>query len=308
MALTMTLSFLRNDIYSMMGAGSALLANARTLYASTNAGDTMYVHANYYSGGDGEYYVGRGFLVTSLASIDTTQTITAASLNLRCTYTAGAARETRVEGFTETELTADDTGYGASDGTNMGEVDVDTVDTDYTITLNQDGLDYLNDNRGESEVVLVLLSEYDTDIGPPSTFTRPYTRFASPEHATIAYRPTLTITVETEPQETHWSDGMETTPTHVFRQGETVVLASTVTDSIGTDCVPTSATVTLTDAEGNVLLDAVAMTCTAGYVSYNYNVASDAPVGDWYAEIIVYSGDGEIAYPQTTTVYFEVTA
>lgn len=300
------LSFIKNDIYALRSSTSLGWATAYAIYQFTDSGDTMMVQAARTT--TTVYAVARGILATSLAAYDSTQLITSATLTLYCTEKVGSDRDVYVYGYDGDSIAGDTESFNSYGDTLLGTgAGADQVeDTSITITLNADGLAYLNDHLGETEVAFMLRSQNDTAVEPGSTATRPYVRFASPEHDTLAYRPVLAITVYTEPQESAWYDGMDSTPVHRFTRGETLMVAATVKDSFGDDAEATSATVTITTSTGTEVVTDGDMTVESGLVYYYYNIPSDTVLGGWYADITVNSGTGDLLYSQKYKVFFEV--
>lgn len=300
------LSFIKNDIYSLRSSTNLGWATAYAIRQFTDSGTTLMVQAARTS--TSTYAVARGILATSLAAFDETQLVTAAAITLYCTEKVGSDRAVYVYGYDGDGIAEDSASFNAYGDTLLGTgAGADqAADTAITITLNADGLAYLNDHLGETEVAFMLRSQNDTAVEPGSTATRPYVRFASPENDTLAYRPYLTLTIYTEPQEVAWYDGMENTPIHRFMRGESVMVAATVIDSFGDDAEATSATVTIFTPTGTEVVTDGDMTVESGLVYYYYNLPSDTPLGKWYADIIVNSGTGDLLYSQKYTVYFEV--
>jgi hypothetical protein len=269
---------------------------------TTYSGETFSVSCKFV---DPYYTVARGIMAVNLTNIDTSQAIASADIDLYCTAT-DITEDIHIYGSTVGTLADTNAMYVAAGSTPFGTISSSEGTGTITASLNQDGLDYLEDHRGESEVLLFLKTAGDNGTAP-TTDTGART-LASAENSTPTRAPYFQLTVITSTGVRHWSYNMRHSPQRTHYKGATVTLKAFTWAGDGTELEAESATVTVTDPDGTVQLDGAAMTTAIGYAYYHYNIPSDAKAGRWLVEVAAVSGTGSLA---RTTIYkssFDVRA
>jgi uncharacterized protein YfaS (alpha-2-macroglobulin family) len=92
-----------------------------------------------------------------------------------------------------------------------------------------------------------------------------------------------------------------------YQRGETVESYAEVKSQAGAYITPTSIKVTITDPNGTVQVDGVAMTesATGKYVHY-YTLSSSATLGCWTGKVVETDGSGDSAKVTVVTEQFMV--
>jgi hypothetical protein len=194
------------------------------------------------------------------------------------------------------------TAYNQYDsGTMLGYIDSDGQEEGFvTITLNDDGITYLNDNLGEGTVSFFLVSTtYAEDAG--------YIEFASPEHSSADWRPVL-ITDTTAPSSATiaWTEDVEVSPSYAHYRGSTAVFRAYITDGADEPSpINADACVISIKPKGATswTVDEASMENTdTGVYDYFYDIPSDATLGEWVALIKeTYDDGGTDRYVLITT-------
>lgn len=286
---------------------------------SDDSADESLIKAQGNSGGGGT--LSNAILTFNTEVFDASATVTAATLAVTvtdCYSTYGYyAAPLEVHGYTlDTDPAEDDDTWTAISTESYGSLDDDVIeDADYAgelpkefeIELNDDGIAYINEHLGEEAMHLWIVDSAYDSASTPST-SNAYTGIATVNHATSTYKATLTLTVDIDMTETHWSYALISKPQMYYQQGETVQLKAYTYSSSGEDITATSATITIFDEDGTELVSDASMTCEEGYVYYNYNIASDADTGRYTALLEINLGEGSLARTNKEYISYEVVA
>jgi len=266
-----------NNKYALYGDDAAW-DNAMKVYTTTSAGTDFFV------GTSTGYYVYRGYPVFSLSAIS--DTITRAAVQIKLYGGVGGVNEDTTIylcGYSGASLTEDNAGYCGVNNMIFGSFDTEdySVGDVVAIELNDAGIDYLNNRRGEEFCCLSLIGKQDYLDTASTTDYRIHVYTV--EHATEAYRPLLFVETEDDEEAEEGDHILRAPVARNFVAGSTVLIRSYITSKDNEAADPgTSVKITITDSDGTVQETDMDMTKTAsGVYDYLYVLASDASSGIW---------------------------